>query len=82
MRSSCWRSLLGLVVHRGSVWSERCASAVGSDCRLETMSAQSFSMSMISEPQKAGNQRVDVRRDNASCLLVNTGQRFCGLMLA
>ena len=43
------------------------------------MSALSFSVSMISEPQRAGNQRVDAQRDNASCSLVNTGRRFCGL---
>ena len=72
----------GLVVHRGLVWSERCASAVGSDCRLETMSAQSLSVSMISEPRKVGNQRVDAQRDNASCSLVNTSWRFCRVMLA
>ena len=82
MWSSCQRSPSRLVDHWGSALSERCASAVGSDCRLEMMSAWSLSVSMIGEPQRDGNQRVDVQRDDASCSFVNTDWRFCRLMLA
>jgi len=73
MRSSSQSSLSGLVVHWGSALLDRCSSAIRSDCRLETMSAQSLSVSMISEPLRAGNQRVDAQRDDASCSLVNIG---------
>ena len=76
------RGPTGLVVQWDSASSDKCSRAVRSDCRLETMSAWSRSVSMISEPCRAGSQKVVAQRDKASCSSVNMGRRFCGLILA
>ena len=82
MQSSSHRSPLGLVVHQDSASSDKCSRAVRSNCRLETMSAWSHSVSMISEPHRAGSQKVVAWWDEASCSSVNMGRRFCRLILA